>query len=373
MADTPRHTYQVLTKRSRRLAQVADKLEWSPNIWIGVSVETDRYAFRVDHVREVDAAVRFISAEPLLGPVPSLNLSEVHWVIAGGESGTAARPMHPAWARQLRDACREADVPFFFKQWGTWAPAPPEATLSVTVEGDLVRSDRLVGVPGAPAPVRRSSKAPPAVSSTDVPGTRCLRGPDALVDLTVSTPREWHAWSVWKTKVLIGAYLPAFTTACKGVAHRSFIDCFAGEPDAVDWERKTLSGSARLALMADPRLTHAVFFELAEIAVPLETALRTEFPDRDLHVIGGDCNERITEGLDWLRSQGTATSGPQLGRCSPYSTQTPCNLTGPPSRPSQNGLARPHRATTHAGGWSSCSSCFQREVPAVHAYPTRNS
>lgn len=129
----------------------------------------------------------------------------------------------------------------------------------------------------------------------------------------MSTPREWHAWSVWKTKVLIGAYLPAFTTACKGVAHRSFIDCFAGEPDAVDWEGKPFPGSARLALTADPRLTHAVFFELEEIAVPLETALRTEFPDRDLHVIGGDCNERITEGLDWLRSQGTATSGPQLG------------------------------------------------------------
>jgi protein gp37 len=159
MADTPRHTYQVLTKRSKRLAQIADKLEWSPNVWMGVSVETDKYAFRVDHLRGVEAAVRFISAEPLLGPVSSLNLSEIHWVIAGGESGKAARPMHPAWARQLRDACREAEVPFFFKQWGTWAPAPPEATLSVTVEGDLVRSDRLVGVPGAPAPVRRSSKS----------------------------------------------------------------------------------------------------------------------------------------------------------------------------------------------------------------------
>jgi protein gp37 len=159
MSDTPRHTYQVLTKRSKRLAQIADKLEWSPNIWMGVSVETDKYAFRVDHLREVDAAIRFISAEPLLGPVPSLNLDKIDWVIAGGESGKAARPMHPAWARQLRDACRHAEVPFFFKQWGTWAPAPPEARLSVTVEGELVQSDRLVGVPGAPAPVRRSSKA----------------------------------------------------------------------------------------------------------------------------------------------------------------------------------------------------------------------
>ena len=103
MAETPRHTYQVLTKRSKRLAQIADKLEWSPNVWMGVSVETDSYAFRVDHLREVGAAVRFVSAEPLLGPVPSLNLSGIHWVIAGGESGKAARPMHPTWARRLRD------------------------------------------------------------------------------------------------------------------------------------------------------------------------------------------------------------------------------------------------------------------------------
>ena len=159
MAETQRHTYQVLTKRSKRLAQIADKLEWSPNVWMGVSVETDSYAFRVDHLREVGAAVRFVSAEPLLGPVPSLNLSGIHWVIAGGESGKAARPMHPTGPVGYETCARTAGVAFFFKQWGTWAPAPPEAKLSVTVEGELVQSDMLVGVPGAPAPVRRSSKA----------------------------------------------------------------------------------------------------------------------------------------------------------------------------------------------------------------------
>jgi protein gp37 len=126
---------------------------------MGVSVETDKYVFRVDHLREVDAAVRFVSAEPLLGSLPSMDLSDIDWVIAGGESGKAARPMHPTWARQLRDSCRDAGVAFFFKQWGTWAPAPPEAKLSVTVAGNLVQSDKLVGVPGAPAPVQRSSKA----------------------------------------------------------------------------------------------------------------------------------------------------------------------------------------------------------------------
>ena len=159
MAATPRHTYQLLTKRSKRVTQIADKLEWPANVWMGVSVETDRFSFRVDHLREIGAAVRFISAEPLLGPLPSLNLSGIHWLIAGGESGKMARPMHPAWLRQLRDACQEAGVAFFFKQWGTWAPAAPEAELSVTVEGDLVRSEELLGVPGAPAPVKRLSKA----------------------------------------------------------------------------------------------------------------------------------------------------------------------------------------------------------------------
>jgi len=133
--------------------------DWFRDPLTGRRSDPNRYAFRVDHLREVGAAVRFVSAEPLLGPVPSLNLSGIHWVIAGGESGKAARPMHPTWARRLRDACQDGEVAFFFKQWGTWAPAPPEAKLSVTVEGELVQSDMLVGVPGAPAPVRRSSKA----------------------------------------------------------------------------------------------------------------------------------------------------------------------------------------------------------------------
>ena len=122
MADTPRHTYQILTKRSRRLAALAPDLDWPPNVWMGVSVENDRYAFRVDHLRSVEAAVRFVSAEPLLGPLPGLDLSSIHWLIAGGESGPNARPMDKAWVRNLRDQCREADVSFFFKQWGGRTP-----------------------------------------------------------------------------------------------------------------------------------------------------------------------------------------------------------------------------------------------------------
>ena len=122
MADTPRHTYQILTKRSRRLASLAPDLDWPPNVWMGVSVENDRYAFRIDHLRSVEAAVRFVSAEPLLGPLPGLDLSSIHWLIAGGESGHNARPMEKAWVRGLRDQCREANVAFFFKQWGGHTP-----------------------------------------------------------------------------------------------------------------------------------------------------------------------------------------------------------------------------------------------------------
>ena len=122
MSDTPQHTYQVLTKRSKRLASVGRKLSWPSNVWMGVSVETDRYAFRLDHLRSVDAAVRFVSAEPLLGPLTNLNLDGIDWLIAGGESGAGARPMDEAWVRDLRDQCAAADVAFFFKQWGGRTP-----------------------------------------------------------------------------------------------------------------------------------------------------------------------------------------------------------------------------------------------------------
>ena len=118
MADTPQHTYQILTKRSKRMASLGSELDWPSNVWMGVSVETNRYTFRIDHLRTVPAGIRFISAEPLLGPLPNLDLSEVHWLIAGGESGPNARPMEEAWALDLRDQCETAKVAFFFKQWG---------------------------------------------------------------------------------------------------------------------------------------------------------------------------------------------------------------------------------------------------------------
>jgi protein gp37 len=122
IADTPQHTYQVLTKRSSRLRRIADKLVWPPNLWMGVSVENNDALFRVDDLRAVPAAVRFLSCEPLLGPLEGLDLDGIGWVIAGGESGPMRRPLDPDWVTSIRDCCLVARVPFFFKQWGGKTP-----------------------------------------------------------------------------------------------------------------------------------------------------------------------------------------------------------------------------------------------------------
>jgi protein gp37 len=112
------HNYQVLTKRSHRLAELAPQLPWPKNVWMGVSVETNDYLFRVDHLRETPAHIKFISFEPLLGPIPDLDLTGIDWVIVGGESGPGARPMKKEWVTDIRDRCLDSNVAFFFKQWG---------------------------------------------------------------------------------------------------------------------------------------------------------------------------------------------------------------------------------------------------------------
>jgi len=137
MADTPRHTYQILTKRSQRLATLAREIDWPDNVWMGVSVESARYAFRVTHLRTVPAAIRFISAEPLLGPLPDLDLSGIHWVIVGGESGPRSRPMKESWALDLRDQCAAANVAFFFKQWGGPTPKSGGRQLEGAVHDEI--------------------------------------------------------------------------------------------------------------------------------------------------------------------------------------------------------------------------------------------
>ncbi|RMH70458.1 MAG: phage Gp37/Gp68 family protein [Bacteroidetes bacterium] len=112
------HQYQVLTKRAERLLAIDPELHWEPHIWMGVSVENHRYVSRIDCLRRTRAVVKFLSLEPLLGPLPNLDLTGIDWVIVGGESGPGARPMKEEWVVDIRDQCRAAGIPFFFKQWG---------------------------------------------------------------------------------------------------------------------------------------------------------------------------------------------------------------------------------------------------------------
>ena len=118
MNRAPQHTFQVLTKRPGRAALLARRLLWTPNIWMGTSVESNRWLGRLEHLRKTGAQTRFLSLEPLLGPLPDLDLHGIDWVIVGGESGPRARPMQADWVREIRDNCLRNNVPFFFKQWG---------------------------------------------------------------------------------------------------------------------------------------------------------------------------------------------------------------------------------------------------------------
>lgn len=122
MEEAHWHTFQILTKRGERLAELAPALPWPENVWQGVSIETERYLYRADLLRTVPAIVRFLSLEPLLGPLPSLDLTDIHWVIVGGESGHKYRPIKADWVRQIRDRCLKERIPFFFKQWGGRTP-----------------------------------------------------------------------------------------------------------------------------------------------------------------------------------------------------------------------------------------------------------
>ncbi len=118
MCDASQHRFQVLTKRPERALELSPRLPWPDNVWLGTSVETDKYAFRIDLLRRTGARIKFLSLEPLLGPLSGLDLEGIHWAIVGGESGPGARPMDPAWVVEIRDQCLACGVPFFFKQWG---------------------------------------------------------------------------------------------------------------------------------------------------------------------------------------------------------------------------------------------------------------
>ncbi len=118
MIACPQHQFQLLTKRAERLVELHPSLKWPSNVWMGVSVENQKYAYRAELLRKVPAKVRFLSVEPLIGAIPKLPLRDIHWVIVGGESGPGARPMEPEWVTAIHAQCTRARVPFFFKQWG---------------------------------------------------------------------------------------------------------------------------------------------------------------------------------------------------------------------------------------------------------------
>ena len=118
MNETPQHTYQVLTKRSERLMELSQELTWTDNIWMGVSVEDPNVMDRIHHLSLTGAKIKFLSCEPLLGPLPEIVLDNIDWVIVGGESGHGARPMEKEWVIDIKDQCQDQQVPFFFKQWG---------------------------------------------------------------------------------------------------------------------------------------------------------------------------------------------------------------------------------------------------------------
>jgi protein gp37 len=133
------HRFQVLTKRSGRLAELAAEIEWTDNVWMGVSIETDDCTYRADNLRATPAHTKFLSLEPLLGPLPSLDLSDIDWAIVGGESGPKARAMDIGWAREIRDMCADASVPFFLKQLGGYPKkrGGEEAVLDGRTWGEL--------------------------------------------------------------------------------------------------------------------------------------------------------------------------------------------------------------------------------------------
>jgi protein gp37 len=144
MQRASHHTFQVLTKRPERAAELSGSLPWPKNVWMGTSVENADYVHRIRSLVQIPAAVRFLSLEPLLGPLPRIDLARIDWVIVGGESGPHARPMDRSWAADIRDQCRRARVPFFFKQWGgankkkagrlldgrTWSEMPRDAAMA---------------------------------------------------------------------------------------------------------------------------------------------------------------------------------------------------------------------------------------------------
>ena len=205
------HAFQVLTKRPERAAELAADLPWPPNVLLGTSVEDDRVTERIDALRRVPAAIRFISAEPIIGSVGEVNLDGIDWVIAGGESGPKARPMWAGWARDLRDQCVNADVPYFFKQYGKLSNNPDPSDPTAKRNGGIAKGGRTLDgrtwdehppVAGFADPHAVGIAAPPPLTDEEwarvapvVPGREGTRGGTGLDNRAFVEAVRWKAWT----------------------------------------------------------------------------------------------------------------------------------------------------------------------------------
>src|SRR3990172_892122 len=181
MVECPQHVFQILTKRSKRLRELGQRLPWPENVWMGVSIEDARVMFRIEALVQVPAAVRFLSCEPLIGPLDALPLDRIGWVIVGGESGPGARPMRREWVLSLLGQCREHNIPFFFKQWGgTW-----KKRTGRTLNGRTY--DQL------PRPRPPLSAQPGVRAKTPCTTPNALVQPPALRAMALATPARHHA------------------------------------------------------------------------------------------------------------------------------------------------------------------------------------
>lgn len=173
------HIYQILTKRSQRLLELSPAIPWGRHVWMGVSVESADYTHRIDDLRQTGAHVKFLSIEPLIGPVPRLNLAGIDWVICGGESGRKARPMNRDWARDVRDQCRSAGVRFFFKQWGKLANNPDRSDPTAVGNGGTAKGGRMLDG-------RTWDEMPAGIRLTGLPGdVDGAKPPGSLLSLPV--------------------------------------------------------------------------------------------------------------------------------------------------------------------------------------------
>ncbi len=267
MQEASRHRFQILTKRHLRLASMAPDLPWPSNIWMGVSIENQRWLERVDALKNTPAAVKFLSCEPLLGPL-TIDLQGIDWVIVGGESGPGARSMESDWVTSIRDQCLKARVPFFFKQWGEFD--------SVGIRRGKKRAGRILD--------GRTWDNMPEVISMDNSneGTQSFGGD----------------WTREKLKIL-GEYLDSYTTALKNQDFRiSYIDAFTGtgtveiRQNSDSNQREFLSGSAKIAYgVKDRRFDKLVFIEKNKGKAE---ALKTQFGDQSrIDVRVNDANTEL--------------------------------------------------------------------------------